>query len=106
LSKRINKKKVETPWSNIGDVLPSVLGSIVKMKKARPKNIDHIWRAVIDPRFANYTKPERIRGDTLYIKVSSGAIFSELAMIGTDEILEKLKQRGAFSNIKRIVYRR
>lgn len=106
MNKRIKKKKVETPWETIGDVLPSVLNSIVKQKNSRPKNIDYLWKNAIDPRFVNYTKPERVRGDALYIKVSSGAMFAELAMVDSDEILQKLKSRGDFPKVRRIVYRR
>ncbi|MCH9621928.1 MAG: hypothetical protein S4CHLAM20_13590 [Chlamydiia bacterium] len=106
MNKRIKKNKAETPWSSIGDVLPSVLGSIVRAKRARPKNIDNIWRAIVSPQYINYTKVERIKNDTLYVKVSSGAIFAELAMIGTDDILAKLKKQGNFPQIKRVVYRR
>lgn len=104
--KRIKKTKVDTPWSNIGDVLPSVLGSIVKTKRARPKNIDSLWSSAIGPQYVKYTKVEKIQGDTLYVKVSSGAIFAELAMIGYDDILTKMKVSGKFSHVKRIVYRR
>jgi len=106
LVRRNKRDKMDTPWSNISDVLPSLLNTIVKTKRSRPKNIDSIWRSVIDPQYIKYTKVEKIQGDTLYVKVSSGAIFSELAMIGSEEILKKMKQHGKFPQLTRVVYRR
>jgi hypothetical protein len=106
LAKRYKKSKMDTPWSHIGDVLPSVLGSIVKMKRSRPKNIDSVLRAVIDPKYVKYTRVEKVEGDTLYIKVLSSALYSELVMIGTDDVVSRIARQGSFPSIKRVVYRR
>ena len=106
MTRRIKKSAIETPWTNLGDVLGSVLGKIVKTRNARPKNIDAIWNAVIDPKYAKYTRVEKILGDTLYVKVLSGAIYADLAMIGTGEMVSMLQRQGSFPSIKKIVYRR
>ena len=104
--KKIYKSRLETPWSSIGDVLPSVLSSIVRVKNSRPKNIDGIWRAVCDPRYVKYTRVDKVDGDTLYVKVLSGALYSELVMTGSEEVLSKIQNNGVFSSIKRVIYRR
>lgn len=105
--KRAKKKnKMETPWSSINDVLPSVLNSIVKKKNSRPKNIDSIWRGIVDPRYVKYTRVDKIEEDTLYVKVFSGSLYSELVTIGTDQILTSLQKNSVFSSIKRVIYRR
>jgi hypothetical protein len=106
LTKRIRKNQKDTPWANIDDVLPSVLGSITRMKNSRPKDIDNVWRAVVDPKYSKYTRVEKVDDDTLYIKVLSGALFSELAMIGTDDIIARIQRQGNFPGIKRLIYRR
>jgi hypothetical protein len=102
----MKKQEVETPWSNITDVLPGVLSSIVKVKNSRPKNIDTIWKGAVDPKYVNYTRIEKVVDDTLFIKVLSGALYSELVLTGADEMLAGIHKKGVFSSIKRIVYRR
>lgn len=104
--KRYKKNKMDTPWSHIGDVLPSVLGSIVKAKRSRPTNIDSVLWAVMDPKYVKYTRVEKVEGDTLYVKVLSSALYSELVMIGTEDVVSKIARQGAFPSIKRVVYRR
>ncbi len=106
LKKRIKKQEVETPWVNITDVLPGVFNSIVKTKNSRPKNIDSIWKGVVDSKYAPYTRIEKVVDDTLFIKVLSGALYSELVITGADEMLAGIHKKGVFSSIKRIVYRR
>ncbi|MCH9811767.1 DUF721 domain-containing protein [bacterium] len=106
MARKTKKNKLETPWSNIGDVLPSVLSSIVKKKNARPKNLDSVLRGVIDQKYVKYTKAMKVEGDTLYVKVLSSALYSELVMMGTDDLVSKIQQLGSFPSIKRVVYRR
>ena len=106
MTKRYKKSKIETPWSHIGDVLPTVLGSIVKAKKSRPRNIDSVLRAVMDPKYIKYTRVEKVEGDTLYVKVLSSALYSELVMIGTEDVVSRIERQGSFPSIKRVVYRR
>ena len=106
MTRRIKKSKIETPWTNIGEVLGPVLGKIVKTRNSRPKNIDGIWNAVVDPKYAKYTRVEKILGDTLYVKVLSGGIYADLVMVGTDEVVSKLRRQGSFPSIKKVVYRR
>ncbi len=106
LTRRIKKSEIETPWTIIGDVLGPVLGKIVKTRNARPKNIDAIWNAIVDLKYAKYTRVEKILGDTLYVKVLSGGIFADLVMIGTDDLVAKLQRQGSFPSIKKVVYRR
>lgn len=106
MARRFKKNKLETPWSHIGDVLPTVLGSIVKKKNSRPKNLDSILYGVMDPKYVKYTKAMKVEGDTLYVKVTSSALYSELVMQGTDEIVSKIQKLGSFPSIKRVVYRR
>ena len=106
MTKRIKKNQKDTPWSNIDDVLPSVLGSIMRMRNSRPKDMENVWGAVVDPKYSKYTRVEKVEGDTLYIKVLSGSLFSELAMIGTEDIIARIQRQGNFPGIKRVIYRR
>lgn len=106
MTRRFKRDKLETPWRDIGDVLPSVLHSIVKKKNSRPKNIDGIWRSIVPSKYIKFTSVEKVEGDTLFVKVSSGAVYSELVMVGDDEMVSLIQKSGAFPSIKRVMYRR
>ena len=104
-----NKRKRDLkkiPWNNISDIIPSVLIGIEKVKRSRPKNIDSMWRSVVDSKYIKYTSVEKLVGGTLYIKVSSGSLYSELAMVNTDDVIFRIKRHGVYPSIKKVVYRR
>ena len=106
LRRQKNKKSIDLPWSNIDQVLPQVLHSIQRIKKTRPKNIDTVWRLCADPAFVTYTRCEQFVSGTLYVKVFSTAVYSELVMQGTEELVAKLCKHQGFSSLKAVVYRR
>lgn len=106
MTKWIKKSNIETPWTTIGDVLGGVLDKITHTRNARPRNIDAVWSAIVDPDYAKYTRVEKILGDTLYVKVLSGAIYADLVMIGTSDWVATLQKQESFSHIQKIVYRR
>lgn len=106
MTRRFKKSKIDTPWKETRDILPAVLSSIVNKRRSRPKNVDALWNSIVPFAYVKYTSVMKLEGDTLYIKVSSSALYSELVMVGDSEIVSRIKSLGTFPSIKRVVYRR
>ena len=70
------------------------------------KEINKIWPEIVGPKFSPYTVVEKIKDNTLFIKVRSALALSHLVMHEQENILMKIKSRIENSGIERIVFRR
>lgn len=88
--------------------LKGVLKQFIKSNKLQ-KGIDRIeardaWKSIMGPGVSNYTTAVDLRGETLYISLSSSVLREELSL-GRSKIIKMLNEELGKELVKRLVLR-
>jgi hypothetical protein len=101
--KPMTKRRKQKEFQRIGDILKNTL----KRKKIPVHVQDHhlsdAWNTAVGPIIAGNTSVHKIKGDTLFIKVSTSTWMQQLQFM-KHEILEKVKSSMDNQTIKNIYF--
>ena len=97
----MRRKKQKAQLLPIGEVLFSILKRKGMTSKIEENALLKIWPKAVGPQIASKTKPDCLRGGTLFVKTVSSVWVQQLHFI-KGEILDKLNQLSGKSAIKGI----
>ncbi|PKN50735.1 MAG: hypothetical protein CVU55_15535 [Deltaproteobacteria bacterium HGW-Deltaproteobacteria-13] len=97
----MRRRKKQAQLLSIGEVLFSVLKKRGMTSKIEENALVKLWPKAVGPQIASKTKPDCLRGGTLFVKTISSVWVQQLHFI-KEEIREKLNQLSGKSAIKEI----
>jgi len=97
----MRRRRKQTQLQSIGEVLFSVLKKRGMTSKIEENALVKLWPKAVGPQIASKTKPDCLRGGTLFVKTISSVWVQQLHFI-KEEIREKLNKLSGKSAIKEI----
>ena len=103
--KKFSDRRAASVESPISDVLKTFLKHNVKLSKGLNRNtIKDTWAKVMGPGVNSYTSNITLKGNTVYVSLTSSIIRSELSY-GKHKIVQMLNEEMGENLIKDIVLR-
>jgi hypothetical protein len=87
----------------LGDILQTTLKKRKVILDLEDQNLQELWTATVGYQIAAQTRPHRIKGKTLYVKVSSSVWMHQLQFL-KDEITDKINKSQEKEIVKNIYF--
>lgn len=97
----MRKRGKQANLQSLGNVLQGVLKKHNIFLDAEEQRLLEIWRKAVGPQISVQTRPDRLKRDTLFVKVSSSAWMQQLHVL-KPEIIEKINGLLGKESVKNI----
>ncbi len=101
--KSMRQRQRQKNLRSLGDVLHKTLKKMNISINSTNRNDWDIWYKVTGPQIAAQTQPEKLRGDTLFVKVSTSIWMHQLQFM-KQEIIDKINESLGRETIKNIYF--
>jgi hypothetical protein len=87
----MRKKTKQANFQRLGNILQEILKKHNINIDSDDQHVLEVWRKAVGPQIAAHTRPDKLKRNTLYVKVSSSVWMQQLHLLKT-EIIEKINQ--------------
>jgi hypothetical protein len=101
--KSMHPRRRQKDLRSIGDVLQKTLKKMNISINSTNRNDWNVWYKVTGPQIAAQTQPQKLRGDTLFVKVSTSVWMHQLQFM-KQEIIDKINESLGRETIKNIYF--
>ncbi len=99
----MRKRGKQANLQKLGNILPGVLKKHNITIDSEEQRLRDVWRKAVGPQISAQTRPDRLKRNTLFVKVSSSAWMQQLHLLKS-EIVEKINQLLEKELVKDIHY--
>lgn len=99
MPKRTHQKKLQ----QLGDILQTTLKKRKINLDLEDQKLQGLWSQAVGSQISSQTRPHRIKGNTLHVKVSSSVWMHQLQFL-KDEIIEKINKSQEKEIVKNIYF--
>ena len=98
------KTKKNSPLTHISESLTKIITRLNKTPNTKLKEVWDTWDDITKGPVSDNSKPAAIRGDALYVNVSSSPWLQQLQFL-KDDLLEKLNNNSKNVTFKKIIFK-
>lgn len=97
------RKNRKAPPEKVGGLVGSALARLGIAEKVERASVVGDWEALVGPHISRVARPVRVRGDTLFVEVTSASWRMELSMM-RPQLMRKLNAGKRRGRIEKIVF--